>query len=556
MSLPLFDSQGSLFGSVLSISGSLFTEEDRYRLFAQKIWPVLAGTRSKLEKCYCSENGRAGVEPVLLLGVLIFQFLERMPDRQAVEMLKYHLGWKLALNVALEQRSFHPTTLVYFRQRLVEQREAALAFNAVLEALQQEGLVPKKGKQRLDSTHVIGLVARLNALECVRETLRLALEELAERLPEAERPDYWPLLWERYVENKLDYKSTEQVFRQKQRQAGEDIQGLLKWLEPLPVKVREGRQVLLLRKVFAEQYVIVESGELEPVKVHATGVVQTPHDPEAQWSAKGQGKAKKDWVGYKVQVAENLGQEPRKKGEPQRHFLTSLVTQSATESDDAGLPATLEKQSEAGLESPAELYVDGAYVSAAALSQAQAEGRELLGPAQRSAHKGTGFGTEAFQVCVEERRAICPAGKENAQCSRLEEKQTGKVSYRFEWSSQCHDCPLREQCVGAGQKHRTLVVGEHHTILQARREEQKSEAFVERMKTRNGIEGTQSELVRAHGLRRTRYRGKAKVDLQHQFIGAACNIKRWLKLIAWEIKQEAAQLRAALNIAPQASCSA
>jgi len=29
-----------------------------------------------------------------------------------------------------------------------------------------------------------------------------------------------------------------------------------------------------------------------------------------------------------------------------------------------------------------------------------------------------------------------------------------------------------------------------------------------------------------------RYRGEAKVDLQNQFIGAACNVKRWLRLLA------------------------
>src|SRR5207249_11961509 len=29
-----------------------------------------------------------------------------------------------------------------------------------------------------------------------------------------------------------------------------------------------------------------------------------------------------------------------------------------------------------------------------------------------------------------------------------------------------------------------------------------------------------------------RYRGKAKVDLQNQFIGAACNVKHWLRLLA------------------------
>jgi transposase len=139
---------------------------------------------------------------------------------------------------------------------------------------------------------------------------------------------------------------------------------------------------------------------------------------------------------------------------------------------------------------------------------------------------------------VEERRAICPAGKENTQCSRLEQKEAGEVSYRFEWSTHCHDCGLREQCVGAGQKHRTLVVGEHHSHLQARRREQKTDAFRQRMKMRNGIEGTQSELVRAHGLRRSRYRGKAKLDLQHQLIGAACNIKRWLRLMAWELKAQ------------------
>jgi transposase len=538
MSLPALDSQPTLFGSIPAVAGDLFSEDDRYRLFARKVWPVLAGTRAELEKCYCTDNGRPGIEPVVLLGVLIFQFLERLPDRQALEMVKYHLGWKLALNLELEQRAFHPTVLVYFRQRLVEHEAAMVAFRAVLGALQEEGLVPKKTRQRLDSTHVVGMVARLSALECARATLRLALEELCDKLLEAERPAQWSLWWERYVENKLDYKSPEAVLKNKQSQAGQDIFSLLEWLEPLPVEVREGRQVALLRKVFLEGYVVSEGGEYEPVKEQVSGAVQNPHDAQAHYSAKGVGKAKKQWVGYKVQVAESMGEREEEKA-PGKNFLTSIVTQSATESDDAGLPATLDKQREMGLEAPSELYVDGAYISAAALEQANKEGRELLGPAQPSPHRSGGFGAEEFEVSVEEGRALCPSGKENTQCSRLEEKQSGKVNYRFEWSTHCHECALGERCIGAGQKHRTLLVGEHHTLLQGRRREQKSNAFMERMKRRNGIEGTQSELVRAHGLRRARYRGKAKVDLQNQFIGAACNIKRWLKIMAWEITQSA-----------------
>ncbi len=197
MSLPAVDSQPTLFGSIAAVAGDLFAEDDRYRLFARKVWPVLAGTRAELEKCYCCDNGRPGIEPVVLLGVLVFQFLERLPDRQALEMVKYHLGWKLALNLELEQPAFHPTVLVYFRQRLLEHGQAMLIFSAVLEALQEEGLIAKKTRQRLDSTHVVGVVARLSTLECTRETLRLALEELSEKLAQSERPAEWPRLWER-----------------------------------------------------------------------------------------------------------------------------------------------------------------------------------------------------------------------------------------------------------------------------------------------------------------------------------------------------------------------
>ena len=50
--------------------------------------------------------------------------------------------------------------------------------------------------------------------------------------------------------------------------------------------------------------------------------------------------------------------------------------------------------------------------------------------------------------------------------------------------------------------------------------------FKEDMKHRPAIEGTISEMVRKHSLRRARYRGKSKVRLQHLFTGAAVNLKR------------------------------
>jgi hypothetical protein len=265
--------------------------------------------------------------------------------------------------------------------------------------------------------------------------------------------------------------------------------------------------------------------------------VQNPHEPDATYGAKGEGERKKEHVGYKVQIAETVCEAVLAPGEPTRNFIVGILTHPAYEHDETGAQKLAQEQAPMGLDKPPVQYVDAAYVSAQKLAQVQAEGRELIGPALPTRQLEGRFAATDFQVKVEERQAICPAGKLNTQCSRLVELSTGKVSYRFEFSTQCHDCALRRQCLGKDQRHRTLVVGEHHTLLQARRQEQATAAFQQRMKHRNAIEGTQSELVRAHGLRHARYRGLPQVKVQNYFIGAACNVKRWLRLEAWKLRQ-------------------
>jgi hypothetical protein len=274
--------------------------------------------------------------------------------------------------------------------------------------------------------------------------------------------------------------------------------------------------------------------------------VQNPHDAEATYAVKGQGAQKKEHVGFKIQVAETVKEGELAPGEPTRNFLTGILTHRAHESDEVGEAKMEAEQAGMGMGKPPVQYVDGAYVSAQKLAQAQAEGREVIGPAQPAPRKEGRFSVEDFQISVEERQAVCPAGKRNTQCSRLEEAGTGKASYRFEFSTACHECPLRERCLGEGQRHRTVVVGEHHTLLQSRRQEQQTETFQQRMKQRNAIEGTQSELVRGHGMRRARSRGLAKVRLQNYFIGAACNVKRWIRHEAWKMRQAGSALAAAV----------
>ncbi len=190
------------------------------------------------------------------------------------------------------------------------------------------------------------------------------------------------------------------------------------------------------------------------------------------------------WIGFKVQVAETVDEKPRGKGEPTATFLTSVETQPSTHSDHAGLQVTLAAQQESGLLPPDEMYVDTAYVSAKAMREAIEQGRELVGPAFPAVDRGKEFKSDAFDVDVANRRATCRAGRESTNCSRLEEKSSGVVTYRFEWGGKrgpCADCPLKSKCVSKGQSHRTLLVGEDHAYLQQRRREMETDEFKEAM---------------------------------------------------------------------------
>jgi transposase len=261
--------------------------------------------------------------------------------------------------------------------------------------------------------------------------------------------------------------------------------------------------------------------------------VHNPHEPEAQWSTKST-TAQKEWVGYKVQVAETVEDAPCAPGEPTRSVITAVVTQAATASDKAALPDVEAAWTKSGQARPDKLYVDAGYTSGKELARAQAQDRQLQGPVQPAPQRDGRLSAEAFAVEVEERRAVCPAGHASTQCSRLEQAKTGRVNFRFEWTGGCASCPLRDQCVAKDQPHRSLLVGEHHALVQERRRVQQTEPFQQDMHRRNGIEGTISELVRGHGLRRARFRGQAKVRLANLFIGAAANCRRWWRRRVWE----------------------
>jgi transposase len=135
-------------------------------------------------------------------------------------------------------------------------------------------------------------------------------------------------------------------------------------------------------------------------------------------------------------------------------------------------------------------------------------------------------------VDTQAQTATCPNGQ-TVPASTVTTHQEGRTAYTFTFErSLCETCPLFTRCVRSKTAGRTIQLGFYENYFQAARQRQETEEFKELYRLRPRIEGKQSELV-AHGLRNTRYVGKAKRRLQRLWLAAAINLKRLGKLLEY-----------------------
>ncbi len=508
-----------------------------FALMRGRVLPALERSRADLEKMYAPVMGRPETDPVFLMAVTVLQIMQRLPDRACAEACLYDARWRLALGAV---PAFHHTTLVHFRNRLAENGKAKLALEACLESMRDAGYLKSCKAVRIDSTHLLARVADMSRLECVRETLRLALAFLS-AFGGAEAWEPWS---GRYADRNPEElrKASPAGLAARMEAAGADTRDVLAKADALGEAVSAASPVALLRRVFGEQFEIRDGAPARKRAADA-GAVVNPHDPEAQWSTK-KTLGKDGWHGYKAQVCESVEDRTCARGEPTKSVVTAILVQPATASDHGSAPATLAEHVAAagpGRSPPDEVFVDAGYVSAPALLRAQADGYELVGPAPTPPHGGDRFGTDSFEVDLPARRAVCPAGHASSECGRIDDAKYG-LRYYFAWPAKaCAACPLRDRCVSKKNKlaRRTIEVTGNHMILQERRNLCRTPGYRDRMHRRSAVEGTHSELARGYGLRRCRYKGRAKTGLQAQLTATACNLRRWARRLCWEERKKA-----------------
>src|ERR671921_495667 len=123
--------------------------------------------------------GQPALPPWRLALVTVLQFREGLPDRQAAEAVRSRIDWKYLLGLELTDPGFDSTVLSEFRTRLVEGSAERRMLDAILELCRARKWLAARGRQRTDSTHVLGMIRALHRLECAGETMRHALDSLA-----------------------------------------------------------------------------------------------------------------------------------------------------------------------------------------------------------------------------------------------------------------------------------------------------------------------------------------------------------------------------------------
>jgi hypothetical protein len=164
---------------------------------------------------------------------------------------------------------------------------------------------------------------------------------------------------------------------------------------------------------------------------------------------------------------------------------------------------------------PEQQFVDKAYITGDNLADSQENDIRLK----------VLYTADEFSIDYDSQTATCPADDTSCSWYGIEiGKHKGDIQISF--GQQCQDCSLKDKCT---KSKRGRILRLHRHYLKERREESKTESFKEAMKRRPPVEGTISEMVRSHGLRRNRYRGLA---LQNLMIGTAVNLKRLVKAMS------------------------
>jgi transposase len=459
--------------------------------------------------CYSETTGRPSIPPSLLAKILLLQYRERLSDERAMEAVRLHLGWKVALGLPIDHAGFHPTTLVKFRARMLLHGKERLALERTLELATELGLMEGSVEQIVDSTPMLGAAATQDTVTLVRSgvakllgAVRTADEETAGQLQSGLEFDY------RQPRQKPDCEWRDKAAREAMlTRVAQDAGRALRAVEAVPELLEDEAIAAahgLLRELIGQDFDIDDDGI--PCLHHGTrqGRILSVHDPEMRHRRKSQSQR---FDGYKLHAAATNAAAP---------LITAVEVEPASEQDGPQAKVILDSQPEE--RRPKRILGDTAYGNQEVREQLDEREVDVLAPPATSGTYPV-FGKEEFEIDLGAGTVTCPAGKVAGIGSP---SRNGQRTAHFR-RSDCQACALKPRCTQSEQRNVTLARRED-LLIAARQTLDDPETAEHLRRTRPRIERLLGLLAHRYGGRKSRYRGKRKARLQAAWAAALVNL--------------------------------
>jgi transposase len=470
--------------------------------------------------CYSPDHGRPALGPAQLFKLQFLSFHYNLSDRAVILAAGVNLAFRFFLGLGLDDPLPDPSLLSKFRSRLGPDRFQAI-FDNILAQARQHGLV--KDRLRLkDATHVIADVAIPSTLALVAQTRNRLLDAVEPFDPAWAAQQRAKALAIRTTT--ADLKDEERLLQRVThlRYLLLEVDDLLERLGPCPADPQPQR----LRLDEAHRHARQLLGDRDdPKKGDKLGSCV---DDEARW-----GKHGEAFLGYQVDITEDADSE----------LITRIHVLPGNGDEGADVASLIREEEQAHGNDVQGVSQDGAGFRGDVLRELQdPEGLNLevtVPPPTEPAPTGR-FGPERFSLKVLDGREVltCPAGQQTS----TRERNTNDTGYKYRFADKtCTECPLRGQCVAPQTKGgRRVIKNEYEKEYQAARAHAQTEKYKEVRRQHPRVERKLAELVRWHGGRRARYRGRGRVLVQFLVTAVVVNVKRMVKLLTGTVRAEVA----------------
>ena len=502
--LPHRVPEDSFYGQMAAVSDELFTDDDMVEM-------------------YCPDNGRTSEPPSLMNGVMMLQLHDDVSDREAVARTMFDQRWKVALGLPLDFPGFHPTSLSNHRKRLVEHGKERYAFDRFIAVGRAAGFIPDKVTLLTDTTWAKGAGAVQNTYTLIRKGMRKILRDLGYATP-AKRRGLSPQV-QTLVATYVDKNRKAEIDWADPKQRAAQLKALVQDAEAVLDLAAEHSDdaelqasAWLLTKILGDDIVDDEGGDPQIGEGTAPDRIISITDPDMRHGRKSRAQR---FDGFKVSVSSDLSSD----------MILDIADVTAAGSDGQHLLPTVRRtEAQTGV-TVERVLADGAYGSGQnleACAQSADHPIDLLTPRRRPAdpevHKC------AFRIDPEAKTATCPQGVTVSGRDRHDRQGRPFLLFHFP-RDRCEVCPLFERCVRSKTHGRSVRTSPYEAYLQEQRERQETAEFQTLYRQRSRVERIIAELV-YRGLRRTRYLGQDKRQLQRLWLAAVVNLKRLLRLAA------------------------